>query len=203
MGEELNRGSRGESPVSRPLIVSLRPARSSAMTASKNMSFPTPLPKTGLHPQSQQLLLAFQDSANSLRLRVRARMRVYRHQVSHVIVYSRSQGICGGDRPQRQVEWRGTRGLRQPHASPHPIHGRKSTHRRVSLRSLPVRLIFLFSKIKFDEPYMMYRDWREIIKSLLSRGENAKLPKDKMKRSETKTYVEWVRREIENHPKLF
>ena len=60
-----------------------------------------------------------------------------------------------------------------------------------------------FFKIKFDEPYMMYRDWREITKSLLSRGESAKLPKNKMKRPETKIYVEWVRREIKNHPKLF
>jgi tRNA ligase len=50
---------------------------------------------------------------------------------------------------------------------------------------------------------MMYRDWREITKSLLSRGESAKLPKNKMKRPETKIYVEWVRREIKNHPKLF
>jgi len=60
-----------------------------------------------------------------------------------------------------------------------------------------------FFKIKFDEPYVMYRDWREITKSLLSRGESAKLPKNKMKRPETKIYVEWARREIKNHPKLF
>ncbi|KAI0303896.1 RNA ligase-domain-containing protein [Russula brevipes] len=51
-----------------------------------------------------------------------------------------------------------------------------------------------FFKIKFDEPYMMYRDWREITKSLLLRGESAKLPKAKMKRPETKTYVEWVKK---------
>jgi tRNA ligase len=60
-----------------------------------------------------------------------------------------------------------------------------------------------FFKIKFDEPYMMYRDWREITKSLLSRGESAKLPKAKMKRPETKTYVEWVKREIKSNPELF
>ncbi len=60
-----------------------------------------------------------------------------------------------------------------------------------------------FFKIKFDEPYMMYRDWREITKSLLSRGESANLPKNKMKRPETKTYVEWVRKEIKHHPMLF
>lgn len=60
-----------------------------------------------------------------------------------------------------------------------------------------------FFKIKFDEPYMMYRDWRELTKSLLSKGESAKLPMDKMKRPETKTYVEWAKREIKHHPKLF
>ena len=56
-----------------------------------------------------------------------------------------------------------------------------------------------FFKIKFDEPYMMYRDWREVTKSLLSsKGpmSAAKLPKSKMKRVETKLYVKWVIEEI-------
>ena len=45
----------------------------------------------------------------------------------------------------------------------------------------------------------MYRDWREVTRSLLaSKGEmNASmLPKSKMKRSETKVYVKWVIEEI-------
>jgi len=50
---------------------------------------------------------------------------------------------------------------------------------------------------------MMYRDWREITKSLLSKGESAKLPKDKMTRPETKTYVAWVKGEIKRNPSLF
>ena len=60
-----------------------------------------------------------------------------------------------------------------------------------------------FFKVKFDEPYMMYRDWREITKALLARGEEAKLPKGKMARPETKVYVKWVRDEIKKHPELF
>ncbi|KAI0260323.1 RNA ligase-domain-containing protein [Gloeopeniophorella convolvens] len=60
-----------------------------------------------------------------------------------------------------------------------------------------------FFKVKFDEPYMMYRDWREITKVLLSRGESARLPKNKMKRAETQVYVEWVRREIQADPTQF
>ena len=60
-----------------------------------------------------------------------------------------------------------------------------------------------FFKIKFDEPYMMYRDWREITKSILSKGESAKLPKNKMARPETKTYVAWVKDEIMRNPSLF
>jgi tRNA ligase len=60
-----------------------------------------------------------------------------------------------------------------------------------------------FFKIKFDEPYMMYRDWREITKSLLSKGESAKLPKNKMARPETKTYLAWVKGEIKRNPSLF
>jgi tRNA ligase len=60
-----------------------------------------------------------------------------------------------------------------------------------------------FFKVKFDEPYMMYRDWREITKSILSKGESAKLPKNKMARPETKTYVAWVKGEIKRNPSLF
>lgn len=60
-----------------------------------------------------------------------------------------------------------------------------------------------FFKVKFDEPYMMYRDWREITKALLARGEGAKLPKSKMARPETKVYVKWVKDEIKKHPELF
>jgi len=50
---------------------------------------------------------------------------------------------------------------------------------------------------------MMYRDWREITKSLLSKGESARLPKNKMARPETKTYVAWVKGEIKRNPSLF
>ena len=63
-----------------------------------------------------------------------------------------------------------------------------------------------FFKIKFDEPYMMYRDWREVTKSLLSsKGpmSAAKLPKSKMKRTETKLYVKWVIEEIKRDPSQF
>ena len=60
-----------------------------------------------------------------------------------------------------------------------------------------------FFKVKFDEPYMMYRDWREITKSLLSKGESANFPKNKMARPETKVYVAWVKGEIKRNPDLF
>ncbi|OSD02575.1 hypothetical protein PYCCODRAFT_1389718 [Trametes coccinea BRFM310] len=54
-----------------------------------------------------------------------------------------------------------------------------------------------FFKVKFDEPYMMYRDWREVTKVLLSKGPNpAHVPKSKMRRAETKVYVKWVCDEI-------
>ena len=56
-----------------------------------------------------------------------------------------------------------------------------------------------FFKVKFDEPYMMYRDWREVTKILLSaKGplNDAKIPKSKLKRKETQLYVKWVKEEI-------
>lgn len=61
-----------------------------------------------------------------------------------------------------------------------------------------------FFKVKFDEPYMMYRDWREVTKTLLSKGlDPALLPNSKMKRAETKLYVKWVVQEIKRNPKAF
>jgi len=56
-----------------------------------------------------------------------------------------------------------------------------------------------FFKIKFDEPYMMYRDWREVTKILLgTKGplSDARLPKAKLKRPETKLYLKWIKGEI-------
>ncbi|KAJ6617467.1 RNA ligase-domain-containing protein [Mycena sp. CBHHK59/15] len=68
-----------------------------------------------------------------------------------------------------------------------------------------------FFKVKFDEPYMMYRDWREVTKSLLGmRGSNSKgemsvkkLPKTKMRRAETQAYARWVVEEIKRDPEAF
>lgn len=54
-----------------------------------------------------------------------------------------------------------------------------------------------FFKVKFDEPYMMYRDWREVTKALLSKGAKvSSVPKSKLRREETKVYVQWVIKEI-------
>ncbi|KAJ3520036.1 hypothetical protein NM688_g9216 [Phlebia brevispora] len=61
-----------------------------------------------------------------------------------------------------------------------------------------------FFKVKFDEPYMMYRDWREVTKVLLSKGAQiGNVPKSKLRRPETRAYVNWVIREIKHDPKPF
>ncbi|KAF8258772.1 hypothetical protein EI94DRAFT_1707682 [Lactarius quietus] len=57
--------------------------------------------------------------------------------------------------------------------------------------------------LKLDEPYMMYRDWREKTKALLAHGESTKLPKNKMARPGTKVYVRWATEEMKTYPKLF
>lgn len=69
----------------------------------------------------------------------------------------------------------------------------------------PIGSSFFF-KVKFDEPYMMYRDWREVTKTLLStKGSlnDAKLPKSKLKRKETQLYVKWVKNEIQTNRDAF
>ncbi|KAI0366072.1 hypothetical protein BV20DRAFT_1097607 [Pilatotrama ljubarskyi] len=61
-----------------------------------------------------------------------------------------------------------------------------------------------FFKVKFDEPYMMYRDWREVTKTLLSKGPSvSNVPKSKLRRAETKLYVKWVIDEIKRDRKQF
>ncbi|KAH9932339.1 RNA ligase-domain-containing protein [Fomitopsis serialis] len=61
-----------------------------------------------------------------------------------------------------------------------------------------------FFKVKFDEPYMMYRDWREVTKSLLSKGPLvANVPKGKLRRPETRVYVDWVIGEIRRDKSQF
>ncbi|EEB96639.1 hypothetical protein MPER_04194, partial [Moniliophthora perniciosa FA553] len=63
-----------------------------------------------------------------------------------------------------------------------------------------------FFKVKFDEPYMMYRDWREVTKTLLShKGDLSEraLPRNKMKRRETQLYARWVIGEIRRDRKQF
>ncbi|KAL1742460.1 RNA ligase-domain-containing protein [Schizophyllum fasciatum] len=66
-----------------------------------------------------------------------------------------------------------------------------------------------FFKVKFDEPYMMYRDWREVTKGLLTARKKGNalsaksVPKTKMRRAETRVYVGWVIQEIERNPQAF
>jgi tRNA ligase len=60
----------------------------------------------------------------------------------------------------------------------------------------------LFFKVKFDEPYMMYRDWREITKSLLT-SKGAKISALRLKRAETRVYVDWVKEAIQTDKKQF
>ncbi|KAG6841631.1 hypothetical protein C0991_009056 [Blastosporella zonata] len=63
-----------------------------------------------------------------------------------------------------------------------------------------------FFKVKFDEPYMMYRDWREATKKLLNvQGPLTAAPvsKGKMQRAETRVYVRWVIEEIKRDRRQF
>lgn len=56
-----------------------------------------------------------------------------------------------------------------------------------------------FFKVKYDEPYMTYRDWREITKKLLgAKGpvREVSIPKSKLRRPESHLYLKWVRDEI-------
>ncbi|KAF5357059.1 hypothetical protein D9756_006525 [Leucocoprinus leucothites] len=97
------------------------------------------------------------------------------------------------------------------HVSHPPTSGRnsKSSTAESKGRSPYTPGSSFFFKVKFDEPYMMYRDWREVTKSLLthhSKGQSLSaknLPKGKMKRVETKVYVKWLIEEIRKNREEF
>jgi tRNA ligase len=61
-----------------------------------------------------------------------------------------------------------------------------------------------FFNVKFFEPYLMYRAWREITKTILSAKANGlnpiSIPKSRLARVENKLYREWVEHEIDARP---
>ncbi|KAF8320353.1 hypothetical protein DL93DRAFT_2073938 [Clavulina sp. PMI_390] len=68
-----------------------------------------------------------------------------------------------------------------------------------------------FFKIKFDEPYLMYRAWREITKVILTAkskkppvsGSDISIPKSRVARPESRLYRNWVEKEIDARPEDF
>ena len=63
-----------------------------------------------------------------------------------------------------------------------------------------------FFKIKFDEPYMTYRDWREMTRTILGslkKGKDIVVPKSKLRRPESFAYKAWVTRMIKENPEWF
>lgn len=87
------------------------------------------------------------------------------------------------------------------HVTEPPTDGRKAAN----LSPYKPGSTFFF-KVKFDEPYMMYRNWREITRSVLSHGGNVdhvKIPKNKLNRAESRVYLKWVKEEIKRDRKSF
>lgn len=69
-----------------------------------------------------------------------------------------------------------------------------------------------FFKVKFEEPYLLYRTWREVTRTMLpllkptdSIQEETirKRVKNKTKRPEVAVYVDWVDRMLREEPSLF
>ncbi|KAK5137340.1 hypothetical protein LTR08_008917 [Meristemomyces frigidus] len=55
-----------------------------------------------------------------------------------------------------------------------------------------------FFKYKFDEPYLMYRQWRECTKAVISGRE----PKYKKHKKVTEAYINFARKQLHGHPDL-
>ncbi|KAG8793817.1 hypothetical protein FRC12_001517 [Ceratobasidium sp. 428] len=96
--------------------------------------------------------------------------------------------------PQLVQAYRGTRGERatdKKELSTPPPYAPGST---------------FFFKIKFEEPYLMYREWREATKRMLSAADKGQLDGTKLsaymlRRPETRAYVHWVTKQIQTNRK--
>ncbi|CAE6427063.1 unnamed protein product [Rhizoctonia solani] len=98
------------------------------------------------------------------------------------------------DRPPQLVQaYRGTRGERiadKQELSTPPPYAPGST---------------FFFKIKFEEPYLMYREWREVTKKMLAADKKGQLRGFKpsgytLRRPETRAYHYWVEIQIRHNP---
>ncbi|OMH80766.1 tRNA ligase 1 [Zancudomyces culisetae] len=63
-------------------------------------------------------------------------------------------------------------------------------------------------KIKYDEPYLMYREWREVSKKILSgagkeKGKGKEVNMNRVKYGLTKAYIKWLKKEYQENPKQF
>ncbi|KAJ3091591.1 hypothetical protein HK102_014140 [Quaeritorhiza haematococci] len=56
-----------------------------------------------------------------------------------------------------------------------------------------------FFKVKYDNPYLMFREWREVTKAILGGRDKTWKPRFEL----TRRYMEWVRRKVKEDPKLF
>lgn len=53
-----------------------------------------------------------------------------------------------------------------------------------------------FWKVKYDEPYLMYREWREITRRLLAAYPDLESASPKLRNEESRLYLWWVSRQI-------
>lgn len=69
-----------------------------------------------------------------------------------------------------------------------------------------------FFKVKFDEPYLLYRQWREMTRTMLpllqsvspeKEAEVWKKVRSKVKRPEVALYADWAAEEMKRNPALF
>lgn len=61
-----------------------------------------------------------------------------------------------------------------------------------------------FWKVKYDDPYLMYREWRELTRKLLSSYPDLSgVNPNKLKNEQSRLYLWWVKREIEQRHENF
>ena len=54
-----------------------------------------------------------------------------------------------------------------------------------------------FWKVKYDQPYLMYREWRELTRKLLAEFPEVAVKPAKLRNKESRLYLWWVHREME------
>lgn len=88
-------------------------------------------------------------------------------------------------------------GIQEDNGSITPVEGFVVRGQKKGPGSVPGEMFFW--KVKYDDPYLMYREWRELTRKLLAAYPDLdRVNPNRLKNEQSRLYLWWVKREIQN-----